>query len=81
MRDGDDYVINGSKIWTSGAEAADYIWLAARTDPDAKPQHKGISIFIVDAKQPGFCFTPIHTVGGVRTQRDLLRQRARARRR
>ncbi len=67
VRDGDDYVINGSKIWTSSAEAADYIWLAARTDPEAKPQHKGITIFMVDAKQPGFSFTPLHTVGGVRS--------------
>ncbi len=67
VRDGDEYVINGSKIWTSSAEAADYIWLAARTDPEAKPQHKGITIFMVDAKQPGFSFTPLHTVGGVRS--------------
>jgi len=67
VRDGDEYVINGSKIWTSSAEAADYIWLAARTDPDAKPQHKGITIFMVDAKQPGFSFTPLYTVGGVRS--------------
>ncbi|MBP6482459.1 MAG: acyl-CoA dehydrogenase family protein [Pseudomonadales bacterium] len=67
VRDGDDYVINGSKIWTSSAEAADYIWLAARTDPEAKPQHKGITIFMVNAKQPGFSFTPLHTVGGVRS--------------
>ena len=67
VRDGDEYVINGSKIWTSSAEAADYIWLAARTDPEAKPQHRGITIFMVDAKQPGFSFTPLHTVGGVRS--------------
>ena len=67
VRDGDDYVINGNKIWTSSAEAADYVWLAARTDPDAKPQHKGITIFMVDAKQPGFSFTPLYTVGGVRS--------------
>ena len=67
VRDGDEYVINGGKIWTSSAEAADYIWLAARTDPDAKPQHRGITIFMVDAKQPGFSFTPLYTVGGVRS--------------
>lgn len=66
VRDGDDYVINGSKIFTSSSEAADYIWLAARTDPDASAPHKGITIFIVDATLPGFSFTPIHTVGGVR---------------
>jgi hypothetical protein len=67
VRDGDDYVINGNKIWTSSAEAADYVWLAARTDPAATPPHKGITIFMVDTKQPGFSFTPIYTVGGVRS--------------
>jgi alkylation response protein AidB-like acyl-CoA dehydrogenase len=65
-RDGDDYVINGTKCFTSGAEGADYVWLAARTDPEA-PKHKGLTIFIVDTKQPGFSVSPIHTVGGVRT--------------
>jgi len=66
VRDGDDYVINGSKVFTSGAEYADYIWLAARTDPDAK-KHKGISMFIVDTKLAGFRVTPLHTVAGYRT--------------
>jgi alkylation response protein AidB-like acyl-CoA dehydrogenase len=65
-RDGDDYVINGTKCFTSGAEGADYVWLAARTDPEA-PKHKGLTIFIVDTQQPGFSVSPIHTVGGVRT--------------
>jgi len=66
VRDGDDYVINGTKVFTSGAEGADYIWLAVRTDADA-PKHKGISIFIVDTKAPGFSLAPIETVGDVRT--------------
>lgn len=66
VRDGDDYVINGTKVFTSAAEGADYIWLAARTDPQA-PKHKGISIFIVDTQAPGFSFAPIHTVGDVTT--------------
>ncbi|MGI9284743.1 MAG: acyl-CoA dehydrogenase family protein [Pseudomonadales bacterium] len=65
--DGDEYVINGTKVYTSSAEAADYIWLAARTDPEASRPHKGITIFIVDSKQPGFSFAPIHTVGNVRS--------------
>jgi 3-oxocholest-4-en-26-oyl-CoA dehydrogenase alpha subunit len=66
VRDGDDYVINGSKVFTSGAEYADYIWLAARTDPEAK-KHKGISMFILDTKLPGFRVTALHTVAGYRT--------------
>ncbi len=65
-RDGDEYVINGSKVFTSLADFADYIWLAARTDPDA-PKHKGISIFMVPTRAPGFTITPIQTMGGVRT--------------
>ncbi|PLW81892.1 acyl-CoA dehydrogenase [Kineobactrum sediminis] len=67
VREGDNWVINGTKVYTSSAEAADYIWLAARTDPDAVRPHAGISILMVNADQPGFSFTPIHTVGGVRT--------------
>jgi alkylation response protein AidB-like acyl-CoA dehydrogenase len=52
VRDGDDFVIDGSKIFTSGANTADYVWLAARTDPDA-PKHKGISILIVPTSDQG----------------------------
>lgn len=66
VRDGDDYVIHGSKIYTSGAEGADYIWLAARTDPSAH-KHRGLSVFIVDTKLPGFSFTPIHALCVVHT--------------
>jgi alkylation response protein AidB-like acyl-CoA dehydrogenase len=66
VRDGDEWVINGSKIWTSLAQYADYIWLAARTDPDVK-KHRGISIFIVPTDSPGFKCTPIWTMSGVRT--------------
>jgi len=66
VRDGDSYVINGSKVFTSLAEFSDYIWLAVRTDPDAK-KHRGISIFMVDTKSPGFKCTPIWTMSGVRT--------------
>jgi len=65
-RVGDHYVVNGTKIFTSGADDADYIWLACRTDPDA-PKHKGISILIVDTGLPGFSVSPIETVGGART--------------
>src|SRR3954471_6743903 len=65
--DGDEWVINGSKVFTSGANQADYIWLACRTDPDA-PKHKGISIIVVPTSSPGFKTTPIVTVGSVVTQ-------------
>ena len=66
VRDGDDYIINGQKMFTSGAAYADYIWLAARTDPNAK-KHKGISIFIVPTSSPGFSWKPLHTMPGVST--------------
>jgi alkylation response protein AidB-like acyl-CoA dehydrogenase len=66
VRKGDHYIVNGNKVFTSGAEGADYIWLAARTDPDVR-KHKGISILVADTKDPGFSYGPIHTVGGVRT--------------
>ena len=62
-RDGADYVVDGQKIFTTGAHEADYIWLACRTDPDA-PRHKGISILIVDTADPGFSWTPIITHDG-----------------
>lgn len=64
--DGDDWVINGTKMFTSGATDTDYIWLAARTDPDA-PKHKGITMFIVPADTPGFSAAPIHTLSGSAT--------------
>lgn len=58
--EGDHFVVNGNKLWTSGAEAADYIWLAARTDPE-RPLHKGVSILILDTTLPGFSHTVIPT--------------------
>jgi alkylation response protein AidB-like acyl-CoA dehydrogenase len=60
--DGEEWVINGNKVFTSGANQADYVWLACRTDQDA-PKHKGISIIIVPTNAPGFSWTPIVTVG------------------
>ncbi len=65
-RDGDGWVINGAKMWTSLADHADYIWLAARTDPNAK-KHRGISVFLVPTSSPGFTITKISTLGGIRT--------------
>ncbi|MEY8015102.1 acyl-CoA dehydrogenase family protein [Mycobacterium servetii] len=66
VRDGNEYVINGQKMFTSGAAYADYVWLAVRTDPDAK-KHKGISILIVPTSSPGFSWQPLHTMPGVST--------------
>ncbi|UQS26308.1 acyl-CoA dehydrogenase family protein [Amycolatopsis thermalba] len=63
VRDGDSYVITGQKMWTSLIEYADYVWLAARTDPDAK-RHKGLSILVVPTDAPGFSWTKVRTVAG-----------------
>ena len=61
--DGDEWVINGNKVFTSGANQADYVWLACRTDPEVA-KHKGISIIVVPTASAGFKCTPIVTVGG-----------------
>lgn len=58
-----DWIVNGQKMWTTGGHAADYIWIAVRTDPDA-PKHKGISVLILDTKDPGYSWTPIVTCDG-----------------
>jgi len=63
VRDGDDYVINGQKIWTSGAQYAQWMILLARTDPDA-PKHKGISYFLLDMKSPGVTVRPVTNMAG-----------------
>lgn len=66
VRDGDEFVINGAKVFTSLATRAEYCWLAARTDPDA-PKHRGISVFIVDMKSAGIDVRPLWTMGERRT--------------
>ena len=58
VRDGDEYVINGQKIWTTNAQHADWMLLLARTDPEA-PKHRGISAFLVDMKAPGISMRPL----------------------
>lgn len=59
VRDGDNYIVDGQKVWTSAAHRARWCWLAARTDPNAAKKHHGISIFIVDMKSPGVTVNPI----------------------
>jgi alkylation response protein AidB-like acyl-CoA dehydrogenase len=63
VEDGDDYILNGQKVWTSGAHFIDYLYLIARTDPDV-PKHKGISEFIVDMKLPGIEVRPLIDMTG-----------------
>jgi alkylation response protein AidB-like acyl-CoA dehydrogenase len=66
VREGDEWVINGQKMWTSLIQYADWLWLACRTDPDL-PRHKGLSMILVPADADGFSYTPVHTVAGVST--------------
>ena len=66
VRDGEEYVIDGQKMWTSLIQYADYVWLACRTDPAAE-RHKGLSIIIVPVTAAGFSWTPVRTVAGVTT--------------
>ena len=66
VRDGDEYVINGQKMWTSLIQYADFVWLACRTDPEAL-RHRGLSIIMVPTDAAGFSWTPVHTVAGVMT--------------
>ena len=66
VRDGQDYVINGQKMWTSLIQYADYVWLACRTDPQA-PRHRGLSILIVPTSSAGFSWTPVPTMAGPTT--------------
>jgi alkylation response protein AidB-like acyl-CoA dehydrogenase len=63
IRDGDDFVINGQKIWTSGAHQANWMFMLARTDPDA-PKHRGISYFLLDMKTPGISVRPLINMAG-----------------
>lgn len=63
VRDGDDYIVNGQKMWTSLIQYADYVWLAVRTNTEAK-KHRGISVLIVPTTAEGFSWTPVHTMAG-----------------
>jgi len=66
VRDGEEYVIDGQKMWTSLIQYADYVWLACRTNPEAE-RHRGLSIIIVPVTAAGFSWTPVRTVAGVTT--------------
>ena len=66
VRDGDDYVINGQKMWTSLIQYADYVWLAVRTNTEAK-KHRGISVLIVPTTADGFSWTEVRTMAGTTT--------------
>jgi len=66
VEDGDDYVLNGQKLFNTACHFAQYHWLGARTDLDA-PKHRGLSLFVVDLKSPGITIRPIQTLGGWRT--------------
>jgi 3-oxochol-4-en-24-oyl-CoA dehydrogenase len=63
VRDGDEFVVDGQKMWTTSAHFADVIWLAVRTDPEAE-KHRGISVLMVDANSPGVQITPVETMVG-----------------
>lgn len=63
VRDGDEYVVNGQKIWTTNGDTADWVWLATRTDP-AAPPHKGITMLLVPTTDPGYSCTVINTLAG-----------------
>jgi alkylation response protein AidB-like acyl-CoA dehydrogenase len=63
VKDGDDFVLNGQKIWTSGARRSNWMFMLARTDPDA-PKHRGISFFMLDMTSPGITVRPLDQING-----------------
>ncbi len=73
VRDGDYYILNGNKVFTSIAHLADYLWLAVRTDPDPRKKHKGISLLFIEVDTPGVSIDPIYTMGGHRVNSVYLK--------
>ncbi len=71
VRDGDDYVLNGQKIWTTGAQYSDWMYMLARTDPEA-PKHRGITYLLVDMKSPGITVQPLTTMAGTQTFNEVF---------
>ncbi len=72
MEDGDYYIINGQKTWTSLAHLADWCWVTVLTDPSATPRYKGISSFIIDAKTPGITIRPIINMAGEQSFNEVF---------
>jgi alkylation response protein AidB-like acyl-CoA dehydrogenase len=71
VRDGDDYVINGQKIWSTGAHNADWCFMLARTDPE-QPRHRGLSYFLVDMKTPGITLRPIPNMASMQMFNEIF---------
>jgi alkylation response protein AidB-like acyl-CoA dehydrogenase len=71
VEDGDDLIINGQKIWSSGAHVADYAWMVARTDMNV-PSYKGTSLFIVDNKTPGITIRPLTNIVGFHSFNEVF---------
>ncbi len=80
VKDGDYYIINGQKIWTTNAHNADYIWLVVNTDPDL-PKYKNLSEMIVDLRLPGVTVTPIYNMIGVHCFNNVFFDNARVHKR
>jgi len=70
VRDGDDWIVNGQKVWTSGAHYSDFGIVVVRTDPDV-PKHKGLTMFWLDMKSPGIEVRPIHQMSGGRNFNEV----------
>ena len=71
VRDGDDYILNGQKRWTSGAHFSDYGWLVAKTDPEA-PRHRGLTLFLLDLHSPGVSIRPMPDMRGTASTNEVF---------
>ena len=78
VRDGDEWIVNGQKVWNSGADAADFGMLLARTDPD-QPKHRGMTYFVIDMHQPGVVARPLKQMNGSSTFCEVFLTDARVR--